>query len=473
MVTGNWTPQQRITLVGVVLLVVLVAFESIAVATAMPLVAQRLDGVGIYPVAFAVPYGAAVVAMVGAGQWADLRGPRVVLCTGTALFVGGLVLAGAANSMPTLVLGRTVQSFGGGLDTVALYVLIARVFPQRLRPRVFVWTSAAWVAPALFGPPLAGYLASQVSWRWVFWVAAVFAVPAIALLAPALCRVPVELPARSGRGMRTLLAAASAAAVGVALLSVAADRPPVLTAVLGGVGAGLLVVGAPRLVPRGTFRAARGMPAVVLTRGLLAAAFVGTDVYLPLLLTRQHAMSTGQAGLVLSVGAISWCAGAWRSGRLTSDAQLRTAVRVGLCLLAVGIGAALVSVWSATPAGLVYLAWAVGGFGIGSAYSPLTVLLMGMSAPQEQGRNSSALQTGEMLAQAVLLAVSAVVFAAASQLSQAAAFASGLGVALPCALLGILVSRRLAPGEGCDGGRPDAGKAQGDGARSAHSVDAG
>lgn len=437
------------TLIGAVLLVVLVAFEQIAVSTAMPTVARQLDGLAIYPVVFAVPFAASVVAMVVAGSWADSAGPRVVILVGVTLFVAGLVLAGSAQSMTMLIVGRAVQSLGGGLDTVALYVLIAMAFPQELRPRVFIGTSAAWVAPSLFGPPLAGYLASNVSWRWVFWLAAMLAIPAVTLLLPVMRRLPSVTAIREPAAqVRPRLVAAGAAAVGAVSLSLAADRPAALTVGLVILGLVMLIVFVPRLAPAGTFRGHRGMPAVVGTRALLGAAFSGTDVYLPLMLTRQHGMSATEAGLVLTVGAVSWSLGAWIAGRHTTNEDQRRLVRIGLVMLTIGIAGAITAAWPSTPGWCLYVAWLVGGSGIGLAYSPLTVLLMSMSAPEEQGRNASSLQTGETLMTSVLLAVSAIVFGGLTPHSQVAAFASGLALAVLTAALGIVVSRRLAPAVG-------------------------
>ncbi|MFC6708075.1 MFS transporter [Flexivirga alba] len=446
MNNSQWTPIRRMTLIGVVLLEVLVAFEQIAVATAMPTAARELDGLAIYPVVFAVPLATAVLAMVVAGPWADSVGPRVVIMTGVTLFVTGLLVAGSAQSMTMLIVGRSVQSVGGGLDSVALYVLIAMAFPEALRPKIFMSISAAWVAPSLFGPPLAGYLATNVSWRWVFWIGATLAIPALALLLPAMQRLPARVGDRepSSRVRRRLFAAAGAA-LGSVALSIAADRPVVPAVVLAITGVVLLVRSVPRLVPSGTIRGRRGMPAVIATRAVLGAAFLGTDIYLPLMLTRQHGMGATEAGLVLTVGALSWSLGAWVAGRRTTFEDQRRLARIGLVLLTIGIGVALSAAWPATPSWILYGAWLIGGGGIGLAYSPLTVLLMGMSTPEEQGRNASSLQTAEMLATSVLLAVSAIVFGGLTPHSHVAAFVSGLVLAVLAALLGVVVSRRLAP----------------------------
>lgn len=434
------------TLAGVVLLELLVAFEQIAVATAMPTAARQLDGLAIYPVVFAVPLAAAVLAMVVAGPWADSSGPRLVILTGVLLFVAGLLVAGTAQSMTMLILGRTVQSVGGGLDAVALYVLIAMAFPDELRPRVFMATSAAWVAPSLFGPPLAGFLATSVSWRWVFFVGAAFAIPGMTLLLPAMNRQPPIRRAReASASVRRRFVVATGAAVGAVALSLAADRPAITATVLVLVGLVLLAITVPRLVPHGTLHGARGMPSVVATRALLGSAFVGTEVYLPLMLTRQHGMDATAAGLVLTVGAVSWSCAAWIAGRRTAHEQQRRLARIGLVLLTIGIAGAVSAAWPGTPPWLLYAAWLIGGGGIGLAYSPLTVLLMSLSPSAEQGRNASSLQTAEMLTTSVVLAVSAVIFGGLTAHSHIAAFAGGMALAAVAAALGIVVSRRLAP----------------------------
>ena len=67
------------------------------------------------------------------------------------MFVLGLLIAGTAGTMPVLVAGRLVQGLGGGGLTVALYVVIARVYPPVLHPKIFAAFSAAWVIPVAGG----------------------------------------------------------------------------------------------------------------------------------------------------------------------------------------------------------------------------------------------------------------------------------------------------------------------------------
>ena len=105
------------------------------------------------------------------------------LYASTALFVVGLLIAGLAVSMELLVAGRLVQGLGAGGQTVALYVVVARVYPPALHGRVFAAFSAAWVVPSLVGPFLAGAVAEFLHWRWVFLGVAVLTVVAFAMVA--------------------------------------------------------------------------------------------------------------------------------------------------------------------------------------------------------------------------------------------------------------------------------------------------
>src|SRR5882757_5039875 len=121
---GVLSPEYRALTVGMVALITLVAFESLAVTTAMPTVAQALNGLPLYALAFGGPLASGVVAMVVSGTWSDLKGPARPLWHGTGWFLTGLIIAGLAPSMEVLVVGRIIQGSVAGLLTVALYVVV-------------------------------------------------------------------------------------------------------------------------------------------------------------------------------------------------------------------------------------------------------------------------------------------------------------------------------------------------------------
>jgi MFS family permease len=59
---------------------------------------------------------------------------------------------------------------------------------------------------------------------------------------------------------------------------------------------------------------------------------------------------------------------------------------------------------------VAYPAWIVAGLGMGLVYPTLSVLTLELSAPGEQGVNSSALQVGEMVFTVVAIASTGALF---------------------------------------------------------------
>ncbi len=420
------------------------AFEAIAVTTAMPTVAAALNGLSLYALAFGVPAAAGIFGMVSAGIWSDRRGPVAALASGWLLFVAGLIISGTAGSMGVMIGGRALQGLGTGLTTVALYVVVGRTYPEHLRPKVFSAYAAAWVLPALLGPAVAGFLVTEVGWRWVF-----LSVPFVAVFAAVIgwqpCRrlgtIGSAVPVTTNGARQVLFAAIAGGAA--CLLSVAGQQSPALALPLMVIALALLAWSVPILLPTGTYRSRRGLPTVILLRGLASAAFAGADIFLPLLLSRERGLSPTQAGIVLSVGAVGWSAGSALQGRISSADRRAGLLRTGFGLLTLGIVVASAVLWSAVPLLTVYPAWAVGGLGIGIAYPTLSVLTLELSQPAEQGRNTSALQVNDALLQAVVLAASGSIFAALLGTSHTAPYLAGFAVAAAAAGAGALLSPRV------------------------------
>lgn len=189
---GVWAPGRRRLTAALVLTITLVAFESLAVATVMPVVSDDLGGLGLYGWVFSGFFLGSLVGIVLAGRAADQRGTRLPFAAGLVLFAVGLVVGGAAQSMPMLVAGRIAQGTGAGAIPAVAYATVARGYPPDLRPRVFAVFSTAWVVPGLIGPAAASGIEHASSWRLVFLallplvaVAAYLALPVLSRTAPA------------------------------------------------------------------------------------------------------------------------------------------------------------------------------------------------------------------------------------------------------------------------------------------------
>jgi MFS family permease len=439
-----YAPRLRAMTVGSVALVSLLAFEALAVGTAMPTVARSLDGLPLYALAFGGPFASGVVAMVLSGIWCDARGPRAPMWHGVVWFVVGLLIAGTAPAMGALVAGRVVQGFGSGLLSVALYVIVGQAYPEALHRRIFAAFAAAWVVPSLVGPALAGLIVEHLGWRWVFLMVPAVAVPAVLLIHPGLRALGPPAANRPPAGAVGRIGWACGAGASAALLHHGGQqRGPLAVGLVAAAVVGLLVC-APRLLPAGFLRAGRGLPTVIGLRGLASAAFAGAEVVIPLMLSRERGFTPTGAGLVLTTGAVFWSVGSWLQGRLPTPASSATLPRAGLGCLAAGTATVALAVLPDVPVPLGVLGWAVAGLGMGLLYPSLSVLTLELSAPGEQGRNSSSLQLGDSLFAATVLALTGALLAAGPEPGPRSYLAT-LAVAAGCALLGVLLAGRVVP----------------------------
>ncbi|MEV5793066.1 MULTISPECIES: MFS transporter [unclassified Streptomyces] len=512
--------------IGIVSVVLVIAFEATAVGTAMPVAARELDGVALYAFAFSGYFTTSLFGMVLAGQWSDRDGPLASLTVGIGAFAGGLLLSGTAGGMWLFVLGRAVQGLGGGLVIVALYVVVGRAYPERLRPAIMAAFAAAWVVPSVVGPLAAGAVTEHLGWRWVFLgIPALVGIP-LALALPQIRRraggpatdgEPADTPiaggtgsdgfartgtgsdgvartgtgsdgvARTGTGSdglarvgtgsdevarpgtggftgthpfghapgdaspdpltpdplgagpldraplavealaaetlspesvrrapldRRRIRLAFGIAFGAGLLQYAAQdlRPLSLLPALAGVA--LLVPAVRGLLPYGTWRAARGLPSVVLLRGVAAGSFVAAESFVPLMLVTQRGLSPTLAGLSLAAGGATWALGSWLQARPGVEPYRERLMFLGMLLVAAAVATAPSVLLPAVPVWTVAVAWAFGCFGMGLVVASTSVLLLQLSAPHEAGTNSAALQISDALCNVLLLAFGGAAFAA-------------------------------------------------------------
>ncbi|MFG3259150.1 MFS transporter [Streptomyces sp. NPDC048172] len=400
---------------GIVSVVLLIAFEATAVGTAMPVAADELNGISLYAYAFSAFFTTSLVGMVASGQWCDRRGPVPPLATGIVAFGAGLVLSGTAASMWMLVLGRAVQGVGGGLVIVALYVTVSRAYPEALRPTVMAAFAASWVVPSIVGPLISGTVTEHLGWRWVFLGIPVLVVLPLAVMMPPLRRRaagPPEGVVKEAKAGSRRIRLALAVALGAGLLQYAGQDLRPLSLVPALAGAALLVPSVRALLPRGTFLAARGLPAVVLLRGMAAGSYIVAESFVPLMLVTQRGLSVTMAGLTLAAGGLTWALGSFLQSRPRMEPHRERLVRTGMALVTFGIAYAPLVLVHSVPVWTLVVALTLSCLGMGMVISSLSVLLLRLSAPEETGRNSAALQMSDSLSNVLLLAATGAVFAA-------------------------------------------------------------
>ncbi|BDP44227.1 MFS transporter (plasmid) [Deinococcus aetherius] len=408
---------------GLLLVVLAVAFESMAVGTVLPRVAEDLRGLPLYGWASSAFLLSSLFGAVAFGALSDRRGLARGAALCLAVFALGLLVAGLAPSMLVFVLGRLVQGFGaGGLGALPFAVISTR-YPEASRAPMLAAVSGAWLLPALVGPLVASLIADAWSWRAVFWGL----IPALALVAP-LCVLPLRGGERAAPGTaeRPLLWPALGLTLAAGALVEGLRREDALSLPLTLLGvAGVLLASRP-LFPAGMWRLAPGLPAMLMVRGWAAFGLLGANAFLPLALHELRGLSLTQAGWLLSVGGATWTLGSWAQAgleRRLGPGSRPARIRLGMVGVSVGLLVTALAALGELPLGAAYAGWFVAAFGMGVGYNSNSLLALLSVGADASGRLSGQLANIEVLMTAVAAGVGGALLARAQPLSRAFALA--------------------------------------------------
>jgi len=359
---------------GLALTEFVAGMQSLVVTAAMPKVLKDLGGVEFYGTVFSGYFLSGLVSIPLAGRAADREGPTRPFVRGMFVFALGTALCAMAPSMPLLAVARVVQGYGAGAAYTIAYGVIAKAYPSPARPRMLAVLTFTWVVSGLVAPSIGSILATTVGWRWAFVVilpllllAGVLTVPGLAGLrgeseqARVTPTWPLVLAAASGLG---LVAAANVHWWSIPIAAVATV-------------AALLAL--QRLMPRGWLRAAPGAASAVTLNLLLYLGFFTADSFITLLLTEVRGVSLAEAGVVVTLVAISWSLASWW--------QSRAITRYAPALLSFGGSAAFVlgtacvlALLFGAPLWLGYAGWTVAGAGAGIAFPTIMLASMDYAA---------------------------------------------------------------------------------------------
>ena len=188
------------------------------------------------------------------------------------------------------------------------------------------------------------------------------------------------------------------------------------------VGAGLAVIGVVvgfpplrRLLPAGTLRAAPGLPATILSRGLLTFAFFGADAYVTLTITTVRHHGTLMAGAVVTASTLAWTVGAWIQARLNDQWEGARLVRAGLVLILAGTAGMAWQLRDGVPVWEAFVAWSAAGLGMGLSYAPISLMMLRAAPSGREGWASASLNLADVLGIALGVGVGGAAVAAVSR----------------------------------------------------------
>ncbi|KAG8693514.1 hypothetical protein FRC09_010458 [Ceratobasidium sp. 395] len=125
------------------------------------------------------------------GRISDVYSPKPVFVLGTGFFGLTTLAGGFPHDKISFLVLRALQGIGASLTIPSSLNLIVQMFPDRREQgRAFGWYSS-W--PAVLGTMVGAILVQYASWRWIFWLISIIAIPisiACVLLIPKTPRNP-------------------------------------------------------------------------------------------------------------------------------------------------------------------------------------------------------------------------------------------------------------------------------------------
>jgi MFS family permease len=364
-------------LVGLMVAEVATAMQMLVVISILPLISKDLGGTSWYGLAAGITTLATLATIPLAEGYANRYGIPKVLAAAFGMLIAGVIISGTAPDMPVLVLGRLVQGLGAGAQVVVSLSSVTRIFPDQYRPRLLMLISVSWVLPSLVAPAYGTFLASWFSWRVPILLYIAYIAIAAVLIVPALSRLPA--PADSGRKGVSIRESALLA-VGSILVFGGLENPSALSYAIAAVGLISAGFALSRLLPAGTVRLRRGLPATAIVTLVVAVVFYTMQTMLPVLMTVRFGENLRVAGLAITAGSLLWTVGTALQTFLAEHGWRPSwSTRIGLGLLCAGQLGVLSGGLTHEPV-LVYALWSIGGIGMGLCYSAIWLNTMNLSA---------------------------------------------------------------------------------------------
>jgi EmrB/QacA subfamily drug resistance transporter len=346
------------------------------------------------------------------GAAADQVGRRRIFMIGITIFSIASIGCGLAPGVEVLILARAIQGVGAALLIPCSLAILGAAFNEKERgAAIGVWSGASAIA-AGGGPLLGGLLVDHLSWRAIFLINPVIAVPTILI---ALRHVPESVDPDAKKGLDGIGATLAFFGLGVLVYGLisASDRGWSSPIVVGSLtlGAVLLVSfimferrSPTPMMPLNVFRSLTFSGVNILTL-LLYGAIGGAMFFLPFLLIQVHGYSATEAGAAFLPFTIVLALLSKWGGGLADRFGARLPLIVGPAVVALGY--LLIAVpGTGGPYWMTFLLpMVILGLGLAITVAPLTTTVLNSVAQHQTGVASGINNAVAQVASLLLIAI--------------------------------------------------------------------
>ncbi|GAA5315208.1 MAG: MFS transporter [Candidatus Pelagadaptatus aseana] len=378
---------------GLLLAVSLHAFDELVLVIALPNIVAELGGAQWYGLSLAAYMITSLVAVAWAGDWIDQHGPGGIFGFALLIFSVGLGLAIQAPNLQTLIAARMLQGLGGGVVWTVAYSVINRLAAVEIKSRMVAMLDSAWLLPSLLAPVVGGLLVDYLSWRWIF----ILQIPLVALIAllvvPQLRALDYEPQQPCYDSLKNAL---QIGCWSLLIFWVVSEPMGWLWLLL---PVALVGIWPPlnRVMPEGWLQLRSPLAVAVVLLGLSFFAFFGMETFMPLFLIEERGFSTSKAGLLFTCAAFTWVIASFGQSWLDQRISHQRSMLIGLLLLLITLAIILLTLIPTVSPGWLYLAWCLGGFGMGLTFNAAATAAMLATRDGKEGATAAATGMAETL----------------------------------------------------------------------------
>ena len=330
--------------------------------------------------------------LLAASRLGDIRGYRGVFLAGFLLFTIGSALCGLAPGLEILVLSRMLQAVGGAIISALGAVMVTSYLSSSVRGQALGIVAMFTMLGAALGPVIGGFLTSEFSWRFIFYVNLPVGILAVLLGMHFIPRHDPVSPAATidYPGVTLVFVALSTLIYGLTSVQGPGALGGITALIVSGVFWLLFFLREHRAAePLIRLRLFRNLAYTLqnLNVMLIQMAMAGVMVLMPFYLELVKNIPTGNAGTVLLTLPIGMILTAPISGKFSDSIGTKKPILAGFAICTIAL--LLLSTLSPhSSIGHVAIYLFLLGAGTGIAFSPLNSAVMGECPAQDRGATS-------------------------------------------------------------------------------------